>query len=454
MGHIILKLDKYPRNKTSLKYIPQNPGIYIFWDKTRTPIYVGKAINLRKRLESYFSDRIIGKTALMVNESANFSIINVSSEVEALLLEAKLVNSYQTKFNSQLKDDKHPLYIKITNDSYPLVLTARKMGADDKSVYFGPFPSTSSVKAVLKMIRKIFPFSQHKIGKRACIYSQIGLCNPCPNEIEKVKNISDKKKLEKIYKNNIFMIKTFLSGNLGRVIFKLDSEMKSLANKQDFEAARQVREKIRAVEYVTQPITPVNYFLGNPNFLEDVRKKELTELTKIIKKYLNVSKTIARIECYDVAHLSGTNVTASMVTFVDGEPDKNLYRHFKIVQAKGGDDISSLREIAQRRIKNIKKWGLPDLIVVDGGKGQLGVFLGAFKNIDIPIVALAKREETLVFALSLKDNHIVFRTLKLPRGGARNLLQRIRNEAHRFARRYHFNLVKKMLMPNMRQKKK
>lgn len=447
-----MNLQKYNKDKSSLKSISHDAGVYIFWNKKDNPIYVGKAINLKKRLESYFSNNIFGKTRQMMEEASDFSVIRVDSEIEALLLEAKLVNEYQSRFNSQLKDDKHPLYIKITTDIYPQVLTARKNEGIDKSSFYGPFPSSTSVKSVLKLIRRIFPYSQHKIGKRACLYNQIGLCNPCPNKIEKTKDWQEKNRLRKIYKKNIKMIKTFLSGNLYKVKGNLENEMKKFSEKEDFESARGVREKIKSIEYITQPITPINYFLENPNLLEDIRKKEELDLTNILKKFFLINNRISRIECFDVAHLGGTSVSASMVTFINGEPEKNLYRHFRVNQKKGKDDISSLGEIAERRLKNKESWGMSDLIVVDGGKGQLKIFLQKFNEVDVPIVGLAKREETLVVG-SLKDSKFIFQTLKLPRGPARNLLQRVRNEAHRFARRYHFKLVKRMLIPENFEKK-
>ena len=151
---------------------------------------------------------------------------------------------------------------------------------------------------------------------------------------------------------------------------------------------------------------------------------------------------IRRIECYDVAHLQGSEPTASMVTFVDGEPEKNLYRQFKIRQKKGNDDVASLKEVAQRRLKHLSDWGVPDLIIVDGGKGQVGVFHEIFQEHNIPVVGLAKRFESVV--IPREDEFIV---RKVPKGNALNLVKRLRDEAHRFARRYHHKLLTKMLIP-------
>ena len=174
-------------------------------------------------------------------------------------------------------------------------------------------------------------------------------------------------------------------------------------------------------------------------------------------KYIRFSKKIERIECYDIAHLSGSKPTASLVTFVNAEPDKNYYRRFRIPppageagKKRGMDDLASLREVAQRRRKYFNPppdgWGVPDLIIVDGGKTQVKTFLEELKNFGIPVIGLAKRFETLVIPQPQKDG-LKYAQIRLPRIPARNLLQRIRDEAHRFARRYHFKLLQKELIP-------
>ena len=184
---------KSPLNKKQITKSPETPGIYMFWNITEKPIYVGKSNSLKKRLASYLSSHLLAKTSQMIGEAKFFSVVRTNSELEALLLEAKLVKYLKPKYNIQLKDDKHPLYIRITSEDYPQILTARRIDEEKESLaFYGPFPSSSNVKSVLKMLRRIIPYAQHKVTKRACFYSQIGLCKPCPSVIEKEKDITKK----------------------------------------------------------------------------------------------------------------------------------------------------------------------------------------------------------------------------------------------------------------------
>jgi len=431
-----------------IKVIPQNPGVYIFWNKEERPIYIGKALNLKNRVASYFLTNLSSKTARMIREAKYCSIIKVSSELEALLLEANLVRKLQPIYNSQLKDDKHPLYIKITKEKYPQVLTARKADLKDGTFFFGPYPSSRNVKSVLKMLRPLFPYAEHKIGNKECLYSQIGLCYPCPNYIENIKDEKLKKGHMAIYKKNIGAIRKILSGGLHYIRKSLKKEMEIYSKKEDFENAKVVRDQIQKLDYITQPITPINEFLKNPNFIEDTRRNEINSLETILYQYISLPRKIRRIECYDIAHLAGSSPTASMTTFVMGEPEKSLYRHFRISQTEG-NDLSSLRETIKRRSKYFDAssggWGMPDLILVDGGKTQVRVFWEELKKYEIPVLGLAKRFETLVIP-QFKDNRLSFIQLRLPNIPAKNLLQRIRDEAHRFARRYHHKLVQRELL--------
>ncbi|MFC1600653.1 GIY-YIG nuclease family protein [Patescibacteria group bacterium] len=438
---MLKRLKKQKFNINRLSSVPEEPGVYIFFSKKR-PLYVGKSVNLKNRLRSYKQVALSRKTSKMISQAKSFSYIVVASEVEALLLEAKLVNLLQTPYNIQLKDDKHPLYIRITNDKYPLVLTARKINQKENYLYFyGPFPSSSSVKRTLKLIRKIFPYAQHLPQKRACIYSQMGLCKPCPSVIEKVQDKrSNKSKLKKDYKNNIKMIVRFLNGDIKKVKNTLTKNMKNYSSNEMFEEASLISSQLKAIEYITSPKNSINQFLENPYLLEDIKQKELTELKTILFKYISI-KNIRRIECYDVAHLSGSFPTASMVTFINAVAEKNLYRHFKIRQKSTQDDTASLKEVAKRRKKHLTDWGVPDLMIVDGGKGQVGAFEDIFKNINVPIVGIAKKTNSLIIQLK-ESSQSNYASIKLPRGPALNLIQRLRDESHRFARRLHHKLVK------------
>lgn len=355
----------------------------------------------------------------MVKEATSLAIMRVDSELEALLLEAKLIHKFQPKYNSVAKDDKHPLYITVTDEKLPRVIMTRINGA------YGPFPSSNVVRQVLKMIRRIFPYSDHKIGKRPCLYSQIGLCSPCPNEITQKNQI-------KKYKSNIKNIQSLLNGKIDKVRENLEKEMQSYSREQKYEEALVTRDKIDRLEYITKPRTPTEFYLENPNLLDDIRVKEMESLKSLLLNFKLKIKKLHRLECYDIAHLAGTHPTASMVTFIDGEAEKLFYRHFKIKSAGKGDDYESLREVAKRRLKN--SWGKPDLIIVDGGKGQVKAFEEIVTN--IPIVGIAKNPDRLI---------VQIKSIRLA-GPALNLVSRIRDEAHRFARRYHHKLLKMNLL--------
>lgn len=436
-----IKIRRSSSGKANLNFLPEDPGIYIFYLLDR-PIYIGKAINLKRRVGSYFDLDLDPKTRKMISQATHVSFIQVTSELEALLLEAKLIRNFMPRYNIAAKDDKHPLYILITKERFPRIITGRK--ADLKSIplkeFYGPFPSSRNVRQVLRMLRKIFPYAEHKIGKRPCLYSHIGLCNPCPSFIEAQSDPQQRGLLSTIYLGNIRHIKAILDGKIDKVRGTLEKEMNILSKNEDYEQARILRDQIKRLEYIIQPQLPVEYFMENPNLYQDLREKELKDLKKILDKYKIAVTTLKRIECFDVAHLAGASPTASMVTFTDAEVDKNFYRHFRINQNKKNSDVDSLKEVIKRRLNHLDDWGRPDLIMVDGGKPQVGVFVRELEKFKIPVVGLAKRFETLV--IPTRDiNLLKLNEYKLPKGAALNLVQRLRDEAHRFARRYHHKLL-------------
>ena len=436
-----LKLIPLKRVKKSL---PEQPGVYVFWQRPQFPLYVGKAINLKSRVSSYFSPLVMGKTKKMVQEAKYLSFIITASELEALLLEARMVRKLNTRYNTLLKDDKHPLYIKITKETYPRVLTARKIEEKGNIAFFGPFPSSLHVKHVLKMLRKIFPYADHKPSKKPCLNYQIGLCEPCPSFIE---NLADKNKIKAFrgtYLKNVKMINHILQGKANSVKKTLAKEIDRFSKSELYEEALEVRNKLDSLNYITQPRQEVESFMDNPNFIEDVRQKELDSLKQILNQ-ISPIKSLKRIECFDVAHFSGKQTTSSMVVFIDGNEDKSLYKHFKIRQEAKGDDTKSLEEVVVRRLKHLKDWGTPDLVIVDGGKPQVGVFYKALSPHNIYVIGIAKRQETLIIPKIVEDQ-LRFESIILPRSEAKNLIQRLRNEAHRFAQRYHHLLFKKELI--------
>lgn len=441
---LISQLKFHDFSKKTVNSLPETPGVYVYTNEKKKVIYIGKAKNLKSRVRSYKAKGLIGKTEKLVSKIKYMSYIEVSSEMEALLLEARLVKKYKPEYNVALKDDKHPLYVAITKDEYPLILEVRK--SDDKknySLFLGPFPSSRNLHSVLKMLRRIFPYANHVPGKRKCFYAHIGLCNPCPSVIDSLQG-DEKKQLTMKYKDNIRRIRGVLSGRISYVKRDLEKQMRKYSKQEDFENAKAVRDQIKRLDYITSsPEKVTDPYLENPNYVEDVRESEMEELTKIVNKLSGeklFSSPIKRVECYDIAHIAGTAPTASMVTFIDGTPDKSLYRHFKIYQKNTRSDFASMQEVIKRRTKHIKDWGIPDLLVVDGGKGQITSFIRAINetgnDFDTVVVGLAKKRETLIYP-HLRDGKTEFNSMVLPKGGARNFLQRIRDESHRFARRLH-----------------
>ncbi|MFC1710048.1 GIY-YIG nuclease family protein [Patescibacteria group bacterium] len=427
--------------KKSLSKIPNSPGVY-FFIKNNKYIYIGKANNLKNRLSSYFSKATDGKAKEIVNNSKYISYIEVNSEIEALLLEAKLINKYKPHYNSSLKDDKSPLYIIITKDKYPQVKSARKPDIALSRNHYGPFPTSNKVKEVLKILRKLFPYAQHKIGNKPCLYNHMNLCDPCPNVIEKIKNTSDKKAKTDEYIKNITYINGILSGRFNFVVKKLKKEMNNYSKEKMYEEALVIKNKLDTFEYITQPRIDINEVINNPNFTVDIRDSELKELKNILSKLGLKTNNLNRIECFDVSHLSGTHTTASMVTYIKGKEDKSFYRHFRIRSKTKSNDIASLEEVIKRRIKHLKTWGRPDLVIVDGGKAQVKIFFDNLEALNLPTIGLAKRFETLIIP-KIENDIILYKEYRLPKGNARNLVQRIRNEAHRFAISYHRKLLSK-----------
>jgi excinuclease ABC subunit C len=311
----------------------------------------------------------------------------------------------------------------------------RKLEADNLKIMsvFGPFPNSTNVKVILKMIRKIFPYSDHKIGKKPCLYSHIGRCNPCPNLIVGINDPLYKAELTKKYKKNIRNIKLVLSRKFNTVRNSLEKEMLAYSRDMAFEEAKTLRDRIKTLDYITQEKISTEKFIENPNLTEDIRSLEIKKLGELVKL-----DKLERIECFDIAHLSGISATASMVVLINGEKENSEYRHFKVKQKNGQSDYDSMREIVKRRLNNLSKWPRPDLIIVDGGLGQVNIFHEACKVLKIPVVGIAKHPDRLIFPDGTK--------IKL-RAEALQIVSRIRDEAHRFARRLHHKLLKKNLLP-------
>lgn len=419
----------------SYQLLPTKEGVYLFLDRNGGVLYVGKAKNLRKRVSSYFRSYDLGiKTAVLVKNIYKIKTITTDSEIESLLLEANLIKKYNPKYNARLTDGKSYIRVKITiGEAVPKVLFARRVD-NRKAIYFGPFPSSSDLKLVLKLIRRIFPYqSVVNHPKRYCLYYHLGLC-PCPP-------MFDSEKQSKEYKRDIRHIVQFFQGETKKIIKELEGERNELSKDEYFEEAESIQDKIRSIQSITSSShKPFEYEI-NPNLRSDLRSKEIDELLKILQENeVNISK-LERIECYDISNIGGLHATGSMVVFSNGEKDSSNYRRFKIKRPPKviPNDFAMMQEVLQRRIRH-KEWPFPNLIIVDGGKGQVSSAnkVMSEQNIHVPVIGIAKREEILITSS--------FKMIKLPRTSpALNFVKRIRDESHRFAITYHRRLRSKYL---------
>ncbi len=427
--------------KINFKKIPNTSGVYLFLDSTKKAIYIGKAVNLRHRLSGYFQGKITNKTAQIIKNANKIKLIPTASEFAALLLEAKLIKKHQPKYNVSLKDDKHYLYIKITKEDWPQVGTARK--TTHGATLFGPFPSAKSVRLILKQIRKIFPYrSCRKIlkkpclsDKQACLYYYLGLCPaPCIN------NTPENKKK---YHQQIEKIKKILSGQSQVLINQYERKMKKASQKADYETALEAKKIRDGLIFLTQQRVDPNLFLADLDLKENYHDR-LKFLRKTLGKYFKNLPPLNRIETYDIANISGQEATGSMIVFTLGQPDTSQYRQFKIRQEAEPNDPKMIKEVLSRRLKH-PEWPYPDLIVVDGGKPQLSAVLSVLEknSLNLPALGLAKKEETVILKKEGK-----FISINLSRQSPALLILRAgRDEAHRFAQKYHHYLRKKQINP-------
>ncbi len=427
-----------------LKHLPNCPGVYFYRDAGGEIIYVGKAANLRKRVQSYFqkSRNHDIKTKALIADIESVDWLEVESEIDALFLEAEQIRRYMPKYNIMLRDDKSLVYIRISLSSQHPTVTTTRRPLDDGAEYFGPYFSALTIKKALRSLRRIFPYSTHINGvpKRACLQYHLGLC---PGLETNQTSLED-------YRANLRLLIQYLKGNRVSLVSQLETEMKQAASEQDFELAAKYRNQVLSLMNLKKQI--VFSDSESLNLSNDQALSELAEL-------LGISKIPRVIEGYDISHMQGTDNVASMVVFANGVPDKKSYRKFKM-RIPGNDDFKHMNEVIKRRLKrkDQKSWKLPDLILIDGGKGQLSSAQQAAHElgISVPMIGLAKRQEEIIISSSSLVNlssefanrngalivqESDFTVVNLPHSSPIiKLLQRIRDESHRFAVSYHSTL--------------
>lgn len=505
-----------------IKKIPRDPGCYIMKDSVDAILYIGKAKNLRHRVSSYFRGVHDTKTTMLVSHIKNIDFIITDTEVEALILEAKLIFKHKPKFNLDLKNSVRYSYIKITNEDFPRIVSVRDVDRV-KDIYFGPYPDGTARRESVYALNKIFKLRVcKKLPKRVCLLYHIGQCSaPCENKISKEEYGESMKKAISV-----------LRGTTDEMKKKLNDEMNDFSKDKNYEQARVRRDQIFALRRISERqkislkkkydqdfihyhlsgetfyvqlfnvrkglignsigfefdsrFTTIidalrHYYYANPipeeiilpkkndeltlfkSYLEELRggsvritipkkgtKKDLLDLLyKNVVQRLSYEESVLvdlkdvlhlqtlpnRIECFDISNMGSLYTVGAMVSFLFGKPDKKNYRRFKIKTVKGQDDFSMMAEIVKRRYERLKSENkpFPDLIVVDGGQGQLNAAYNELMklNLSIPIISLAKREELIYFIGA-------YRPLRLSRKSeALKLVQRCRDEAHRFGLAYH-----------------
>ncbi len=404
--------------KEQLSQLPNEPGVYFFKNKDGDIIYIGKASNLKRRVSSYFNRKHLDyKTPLLVQNIQSLEYLQTNSEIEALFLEAEYIKRHKPLYNVELKDDKNFIYIKIDlNEDFPSINLVRRP-TDDRARYYGPYVSGYQVRQALRYLRYIFPYySKSKKKHSSKLEYQIGVI-PQP-DITKAQ-----------YRSNIRKLMLIFEGKSSYIVKQLESEMNKLAKAKNYEQATIIRNQYLALKGLSTKIV-----FGREESIDLKLDSALSELTNALK----LNAIPRRIECYDISNFAGGDAVSSMIVFTDGVPDQKEYRHFNM-RSLGPNDFAMMQETLRRRFSSRnKKWPKPNLIIVDGGKGQLSSAQKSLQesSVSVPIVGLAKRYETII--MSSDDDSTKYKEINFAdNSSVLHLIQRIRDEAHRFAITYH-----------------
>jgi len=514
--------------KEVINKLPKTAGVYCF-KGGKGFLYIGKATNLRERVKNHFLQPSY-RDGLFLDKVKKIGYLKTDSEIEALILEANLIKKYQPKYNTMWRDDKNYFYVGITKDGFPRVFITHQIKTQNqstkqsfmlgrahkimcsgsklspatappinygrglggqatqnhnskvKTLYLGPFVDGKSLKATLKVLRKVFPYRTCRIlPKHPCLWYHLSRCPaPCLFKSKILEVPAIKEKLKKEVQRNVNSLSKIIGGKKAQVLKELKREMQKLSRAQNFEKAAKIRDQIKALEMVLAHAKVFEGFYPS-------QKINWLQIQKNLQKILKTKKNIARIEAYDISNIQGEAATGSMVTFINGFPDKSQYRKFRIkyagksrtrakpstraelsagqsrselrstsglgagltphrneVSGAGPNDIAMLKECLIRRIKH-SEWPYPDLILIDGGISQLNAArkskIQNLKSKKIPLIALAKRKNELYIEGQKKP--ILLKSLSRE---IFNLILQLRDEAHRFAISYYRKLRKKALI--------
>lgn len=430
--------DSFRATAEKVKQFPTTPGVYLLKDASGRVVYVGKAKNLRSRAGSYFLKAASEepRTRDWVGSICDADFLECESEVDALLVESRLIKDIQPRHNKELKDDKTFPYLQITTrEDFPRVEVTREPRSTGVKLY-GPFASAKSLRGAVSVLQRIFKFRNCSLDIedgderwkwfRPCLLASIDQCTaPCNLRISKEE-----------YKKDIKRLQMFLAGNKTRLLKQMQKEMLEASKSKDYEQAAKLRDEIHLLETLDRRGELDTHV--QPEVFQLDPTKGLNGLQRVLK----LDAAPRTIEGIDIAHLGGGETVASLVQFIDGLPFKPGYRRFKIREVPGVDDFASIHEVVARRYGKLHASGesFPDIVLIDGGKGQLSAAMAAFAELSITpptVLSLAKKNEE-IFLPGQSD------PLRLSRHAfALRLLQYVRDEAHRFAQHYHHILRRK-----------
>ncbi len=424
--------------KEKVRALPDTPGVYLMKDRLGRIIYVGKAKSLKKRVSTYFQagrERALRhqpKIRTLIEMITDFEIIEVKSEPEALLLEGKLIKQWRPKYNTDFTDDKRFLLVRVNPEEEMPRFVLTRFRKDDRSRYFGPFAHSGLLRRTLASMRKQFGVllgdtRPVRVGEgRYKLYDDVRAeLYGWANEVDAAE-----------YCARVDQACDFLDGKSREWLQELRAEMVARAEKQEFEKAAELRDVVLALERT---------LARTRKFTRDLtRRQPNAEALRALQEALGLESPPVHMECFDISHISGTFVVASMVHFTDGRPDKDQYRRFAIKSFIGNDDFRAMEEVVGRRYRRLiaEKKQFPDLVVIDGGRGQIAAALKSFLLLECPppaMIGLAKKHETIIFPDARAPLN-----LPLSHPGL-NLLQRLRDEAHRFANTYNADLRSKKI---------
>ncbi|MFH1547424.1 MAG: excinuclease ABC subunit UvrC [bacterium] len=431
--------------------IPQTNGVYRFYDKGEKVLYIGKAINLQSRVRSYFTSRHEDRPVLisMIPLISDIKVIETENEVESLILEANLIKKYRPYYNVDLKDDKRYIWIYIdTYSKYPKIIKTREKGK--KGRYFGPYPDGRPTNRILKYLRRLYPYadcglqffpekkSKQISKKRICLYYHLGQCTgPCDNLITPEQ-----------YKKNIKEIISILEGKKKRHVSTLEKKMLDYSSLENFENAAVLRDKIEDLKYLSQRID-ISYGDTEEYFIKMKKDRDVAGISEIFSYYdkKRTQPSLARIECYDISNISGKNAYGSMTVSKGPEILISNYRAFKIKGRSDPNDVRMIKEVLTRRFKHVENSvdeslsALPDIVLIDGGKGQLSGVPEEILEKSI-VVGISKGKRLKRSGLPAKDEFWIKKkdgTVSKIRIDNPFIFTYLRDEAHRFAIKHHRN---------------